>query len=77
MNSASARTMAFPGTLGAEGHGDPRLPEPLSPRQLRRARLVAHMARRRLAFQALHITLGLLGWAVIGAAIWGISGALR
>ena len=45
-------------------------------RDMRRARLVAHLARRRFSYLALHITLGVMGWGLLGAAIWGVSSAL-
>lgn len=45
----------------------------LRKRELRRARLLRYVLRRRLAFLALHVGLGLGGWAVLGATAWGIA----
>ncbi len=64
----------MPQTFNDEGLGQ-YVAEPTA-RDLRRARLVAHMSRRRLSYLALHIALGVMGWGLLGAAIWGISTAL-
>ena len=56
---------------------DLRLPSLPSARELRRARLVRHLSRRRLGYLALHVGLGLLGWSAIAAAGWGLYALIR
>jgi len=63
-----------PLTFNDEGLGQ-SIAEPTA-RDLRRARLVAFIARRRFRYLALHLALGVMGWALLGAAIWGVSVAL-
>jgi hypothetical protein len=46
-------------------------------RDMRRARLVAHLSRRRFSYLALHLALGVIGWGLLSAAIWGVSTALN
>jgi hypothetical protein len=69
----------FPNPVGTKKncHGGSVLPELRTARRLRRARLAAYMAKRRMMFHVLHIALGLLGWALIAAIVWGIFAVLR
>ncbi|GIX38585.1 MAG: hypothetical protein KatS3mg127_1824 [Silanimonas sp.] len=53
------------------------LPPPLTPRQQRRARLVARLARRRAGFLLLHVALGLAGWGLVALAITGAAALIR
>ncbi|MGL6290749.1 MAG: hypothetical protein ACRC2H_08700 [Silanimonas sp.] len=49
-----------------------RIPAVPTARELRRARLLRHLARRRLGFLALHLSLGVLGWAALAGTGWGV-----
>ena len=70
--NASARTLAFPMVSTPDDLPLDPLPRLPNARDLRRARLVAHLARKRVMYQMLHIALGLTGWAMIGGAAWGV-----
>ncbi len=54
-----------------------RLPAPPSEREVRRARLIRHLARRQLGFLALHVALGVLGWSALALAGWGVYALIR
>ena len=74
--TASARTLAFPMVSSPDDLPLDPLPKLPTARDLRRARLVAHLARKRFRYQMLHIALGLTGWAMIGAAVWGVTAVI-
>lgn len=74
--TASARTLAFPMVSTADDLPLDPLPRLPTARDLRRARLVAHLARKRFRYQLLHIALGLAGWAMIGAGVWGVAAVI-
>ena len=63
--------LSFPATA-MDDRDEFRLPALPSERELRRARLLRHLARRRLGFLALHLALGVVGWSLLAAAGWGV-----
>ena len=71
--SISGRTLPFPMALATEDREADCLPTLPSARELRRARLVGYLARRRMHYQLLHIALGLAGWGLIGVSVWGLT----
>ena len=71
--SISGRTLPFPMALASEDRELDCLPTLPSEREMRRARLVGYLARRRMRYQLLHIALGLAGWGLIGVSVWGIA----
>lgn len=73
--SLNARAFRFPSTA-MDDLDELRIPQQPTARELRRARLLRYLARRRLSFLALHLGLGVAGWAVIGMAAWGIVSLL-
>lgn len=63
----SALPLAVTSTDDREPFHLPTLP---SARELRRARLIRHLARRRFGFFVLHAVLGAAGWSAIAASGW-------
>jgi len=64
-------------STAVDDRDDLRLPALPSARELRRARLIRHLSRRRLGFLALHVALGVLGWSMLAAAGWGVYTLIR
>jgi hypothetical protein len=56
--------------VASDERDDLRLPALPSARELRRARLVRHLARRHLGYLALHMALGVFGWSALALAGW-------